>query len=142
MKFTLRSNYAILALFDLAAARDGAALVQSRDIALRQNIPQRFLEQILLSLKRAGLILSVRGARGGYRLALPPRQITLRDAIQAVEGTIHLRGNALTESAPQGHQLLQSIWCEVEQSFLQTLAAITLEDLKNRQQPRVLMYHI
>ncbi|MBI2822785.1 MAG: RrF2 family transcriptional regulator [Acidobacteria bacterium] len=142
MKITAKSDYAVRALLDLALEGDSAA-VQSRDIASRQGIPHRFLEQILLNLKKAGLVRSLRGARGGYRLARPAEQITLKDAIAAVEGSIHLFGGG-QPSPERDLRLLQSIWLEIERAFLKSLGSVTLDDIRNRhrRQGEVVMYHI
>lgn len=147
MRITAKSDYAILALFHLAVDKANRP-VRSRTIAARQEIPHRFLEQILLNLKKAGLVRSVRGAKGGYQLAVTPAQINLKDAIEAVEGSIHLLGNRETGIEPMemesDRKLLQSVWVEIEQSFLNSLSSITLEDIIARQQRQrdVLMYHI
>ncbi|HEY2933658.1 MAG TPA: Rrf2 family transcriptional regulator [Acidobacteriota bacterium] len=147
MKITAKSDYAILALFHLALDTANRP-VQSRDISLAQRIPHRFLEQILLALKKAGLVKSVRGAKGGYQLAVSPSEISLRDAIEAVEGSIHLLGNReedeIDEIIDNDRKFVKGIWTEIERHFIQDLASISLEDLKNRQQQQrdVLMYHI
>ncbi|MBI3939254.1 MAG: Rrf2 family transcriptional regulator [Acidobacteria bacterium] len=143
MKLTAKSDYAILALFHLAAASADIP-VQSRDISVSHHIPHRFLEQILLSLKRAGLVRSVRGAKGGYQLARAPGEITLRDAVEAVEGGIQLFGVIDSAGHDGDRRLLQGIWKEIEENFLGRLGSVTLDDLRNRQQQQrdVLMYHI
>ncbi|HEV8130966.1 MAG TPA: Rrf2 family transcriptional regulator [Acidobacteriota bacterium] len=145
MKVTAKSDYAILALFHLATDKANRP-IQSRTIAAGQQIPHRFLEQILLNLKKAGLVRSVRGAKGGYQLALPPSEISLKNAIEAVEGGIHLIGNRENRAATveTDRKLLQSVWEEVEQSFIEKLSSVTLEEIVTRQQQQrdVLMYHI
>ncbi len=145
MRITAKSDYAILALFHLAMDKANRP-VQSRTIAARQQIPHRFLEQILLNLKKAGLVRSVRGAKGGYQLAVSPAEINLKDAIEAVEGSIHLLGSREdgVMAAESDRKLLQSVWEEIEQSFLEELSSVTLEDIVTRQQQQrdVLMYHI
>ncbi len=145
MRITAKSDYAILALFHLAMDKANRP-VQSRTIAARQQIPHRFLEQILLNLKKAGLVRSVRGAKGGYQLAVSPAEINLKDAIEAVEGSIHLLGNRENGvmAVESDRKFLQSVWVEIERSFLEELSSITLEDIVTRQQQQrdVLMYHI
>lgn len=145
MRITAKSDYAILALLHLGTDKANRP-VQSRTIATRQQIPHRFLEQILLNLKKAGLVRSVRGAKGGYQLAVPPGEINLKDAIEAVEGGIHLLGNRENgaTSVETDRRLLQTVWVEIEQSFLKNLSSVTLEDIIARQQQQrdVLMYHI
>jgi Rrf2 family protein len=87
MKLTARSEYALLALVHLARAEAGTH--RSVDaIAEAQSIPPRFLEQILLSLKRAHIVQSVKGQHGGYRLAKPAAEIYLADVIRIFDGAL------------------------------------------------------
>src|SRR5262245_6950672 len=83
---TAKGEYAIKAMLDLALTDDGETLQPIQDIARRQGIPQRYLEQVLLALKRAGFLHSRRGSAGGYRLAKAPEQITVGALLRAVEG--------------------------------------------------------
>lgn len=84
MRISARTQYALRAVTELAAAPPGP--VPAEKIAVAQNIPRRFLDNILLQLRRAGLINSQRGPDGGYWLARPPEEITLADVIVVVEG--------------------------------------------------------
>ena len=84
MNISVKSEYALLALFDLAMQPPGEP-VKIAEIAQRQNIPQKFLELILASLKQGGFVESRRGAEGGYRLARPADQITVGQALRYVE---------------------------------------------------------
>jgi Rrf2 family transcriptional regulator, iron-sulfur cluster assembly transcription factor len=85
VKLSNKGRYGVRALFDIAFHNDGHA-TQIREIAERELIPARFLEQIFQDLKKAGLIASKRGPRGGYQLARPAAEITLGDVIRALEG--------------------------------------------------------
>jgi len=87
MKLSVRGEYALRALLVLAE-RYADAVVPIQTIATQQNIPRRFLEQILHGLKGAGLVESRRGITGGYRLARPPAQISLASIIRQVDGAI------------------------------------------------------
>src|SRR5580700_7897520 len=93
MNISVKSEYALLAIFDLAMQSPGE-LVKIADIARRQKIPQKFLELILASLKQGGFVESRRGAEGGYRLARPADQITVGQVIQFVDGKAAKRGPA------------------------------------------------
>lgn len=84
MNISVKSEYALLALFDLAMQPPGEP-VKIADIARRQQIPQKFLELILASLKQGGFVESRRGAEGGYRLAKPADQITVGQALHYME---------------------------------------------------------
>jgi Rrf2 family cysteine metabolism transcriptional repressor len=84
MNISVKGEYALQAIFDLAL-EDAADPVKIADIARRQNIPQKFLELILASLKQAGFVESRRGADGGYRLARPADQITVGEVLRFIE---------------------------------------------------------
>src|SRR5438046_9776008 len=86
MRISAKGEYAIKAVLDLAL-RSGDGLVPIQDIAVRQAIPQRYLEHVLLALKRAGLLGSKRGASGGYHLTRPAEEISVGDVLRAVEGS-------------------------------------------------------
>jgi Rrf2 family protein len=91
MRLSAKADYALRASLELASAGDGH--VKAEALARAQAIPLRFLEQILLELKHAGLVASQRGAEGGYWLAKPPNEISLADVIRAVEGPLaNVRG--------------------------------------------------
>jgi Rrf2 family protein len=87
MKLTARSEYALLALVYLARSDQGGH-VSADAIAKAQNIPVRFLEQIMLSLKRAHFVHSIKGQRGGYRLARPAAEIFLADVVRIFDGAL------------------------------------------------------
>ena len=87
MRLTTRSEYGLLALIFLARQNpEGCFSVEA--IAQAQQIPAKFLEQILLSLKRSGYVRSVRGSRGGYRLAKPAAQITIAEVVRLLDGAL------------------------------------------------------
>ena len=87
MRISTKGDYATRALQDLALHYDQGPIPIEK-VASRQGLPVRYLEQLLLTLKRAGLLLSKRGVNGGYSLARPPSQITLGEVLRAVEGPI------------------------------------------------------
>ena len=87
MKLSNKGRYGVRALFDLAFHGDGSSS-QIRDIAERQSIPPRFLEQIFQDLRRAGLVSSKRGPRGGYQLTRPPSEVSLGSILRALEGNL------------------------------------------------------
>lgn len=89
VKLSSKGRYAVRALFDIAFYNDGQP-TQVRDIAERQNIPQRFLEQIFQDLKRSGIVGSKRGPQGGYLLARPARDIPLGEVVRIIEGPVAL----------------------------------------------------
>ena len=87
MKLSKKSEYGLRALLELTLAH-GTATLQRQDIAARQHIPIEFLEQILLALKRAGLLSSRRGAKGGYTLIKQPKDISLGHVIRILDGPL------------------------------------------------------
>jgi len=95
MKLTARSEYALLALVNLSR-HNSEGFVSVETIALAQGIPAKYLEQILLALKRAKYVRSSKGQHGGYRLAKPPTKITLAEIIRLFDGAL-----APTESVSQ-----------------------------------------
>jgi Rrf2 family transcriptional regulator, cysteine metabolism repressor len=87
MRLTAKSEYGVLASIDLAC-NYGAGPVSAREIAERRAIPPRFLEQLFVALRRAGIVTAVRGARGGFVLSKDPDQITVLDVVEALEGPL------------------------------------------------------
>ena len=138
MKVTARVTYALLALFELALNQNQVR-IQAREIALRQHIPLRFLEQIMIQLKRAGLVRSTRGATGGYTLHRSPAQITLRNIVEAVEGEVSFVYPKLNT-----RPAISKIWNEIEVEFVEKLESITVQDVVHRklQEDQVIDYHI
>ncbi|RPJ52096.1 MAG: Rrf2 family transcriptional regulator [Acidobacteria bacterium] len=138
MKITARVEYAVLALFELALGSSDRQ-VQAREISARQQIPLRFLEQILIQLKKAGLVKSVRGASGGYLLGKDAAHITLKDVVEAVEGELTLLDPHLSPDS-----MVSLVWREVEKDFLGKLSSITMQDLVRRKirQDGILSYQI
>jgi Rrf2 family protein len=88
MKLTKRGEYGLKALIDLAAQEDPQAATQIKDIAKRQQIPIKFLEQILLTLKNVGILRSRAGVGGGYYLAKEPSEITLGQVVRVLDGPL------------------------------------------------------
>ena len=87
MHFTAKEDYGIRAVLDIALHQADAP-IQAKEIAARQNIPEQFLEQVLATIRRAGVIRSTRGASGGYDLAKPAQHITVGDIIRALSGPL------------------------------------------------------
>jgi Rrf2 family protein len=145
MRVSAKGEYAVRAMLDLAMHR-GRALVPIQEIAARQAIPQRYLEQVLLALKRAGLLTSKRGSTGGYHLTEAPEEITVGAILRAVEG------NAPFESGPHGRRNgggdhdLDELWGEIAEAVGGVVDRWTLGDLMARAEERRRsarpMYHI
>src|SRR5688572_13569147 len=140
MKLSARTEYACLAMLQLAQEYDGGEPVQIRRIAEEHGIPARFLVQILLQLKGASLVASTRGAAGGYRLARPPREITLAEVIEVMEGAERPATNA-GKTAPLVGVLLE-LCRELGETQPDRLDDMSLSDLVEQAARREPMWYI
>ncbi|MGD8400144.1 MAG: Rrf2 family transcriptional regulator [Bacillota bacterium] len=132
MRLTKKSEYALLALIDLAGEwPDG--LVKIETTARRQNIPKKYLEQILLLLKTSGYVKSIRGANGGYQLAKPPGRIFLAEVIRRIDGPLapvesvshYFYGPSPIEQAPK----LLAVFQDIRDYTAQKLEQVSLAEL-------------
>ena len=132
MRVTAKVDYAVRAATMLATEAERAAgPVKGDRIATSQNIPVKYLENILSELRQAGIVRSQRGADGGYWLARPAAQINVADVIRAVEGPLaHIRGERAEElEYPDGTGALQEVWVAVRASLRAVLEQVTLADI-------------
>jgi Rrf2 family protein len=125
-----KSQYACLAMLQLAHDYAGGEPVQAPRIAERHGIPATFLVQILHELKRSGLVASTRGAAGGYRLSRPPGEITLADVVDVFE-TSDEPSACAAASSPMG-PAIHEVCCDLVRSRREQLQATTLADLAER----------
>jgi len=134
MRLSAKVEYASLAVLELAKQWDHENPVCVRSICSSHNIPSQFLVQILLQLKAAGLVMSIRGAAGGYRLSRSPDQITLEDVSRAIDGGDELV-TSLSEN-PMGRSKTVSVlleaWLDVATAQTHALRAITFASLAER----------
>jgi Rrf2 family protein len=149
MRISAKGEYAIRAMLDLTLRHRerGPVLIPIQDVARRQGIPQRYLEQVLLLLKRAGFLASKRGSTGGYHLARPPGEITVGDVLRVVEGSftpLEAAGRTPRERR-DGSRDLAELWQEVARAVATVIDHTTFEDLAERAARRTggrAMYHI
>lgn len=129
MRVSAKADYAIRALVELAAA--GGGPLKGERIASQQEIPIKFLENIMVDLRHAGLVRSQRGSDGGYWLARPAAEIALAQVIRAVDGPLaNVRGLRPEEvSYPGAAAPLRRVWVGVRASLRAVLEAVTLADL-------------
>jgi Rrf2 family protein len=128
MRVSARAEYGCLAMMALAQrARDGAP-ARIREIAAAYKIPERYLVQILLQLKRSGLVHSVRGAAGGYRLARAPERVTLAEILSAVDGP----SDPAREDRKPSSAVLAEVWREAHEAEREVFRSTTLETLVTR----------
>jgi Rrf2 family protein len=135
MRTTAKADYAVRATIELAAAGDGPVTAEA--VASAQEIPLNFLENILVELKRAGIVESRRGSAGGYLLARPAAEITVADVIRAVEGPLaNVRGispDAL--DYPGSATPLRDVWVALRASIRSVLEHVTLADIASGELP-------
>jgi Rrf2 family protein len=142
VKISAKTEYACIAMLELAASYGSGRPVRIRKIAQQHGIPSRFLVQILLQLKGAGFVTSTRGAAGGYQLIKPPEEISLGDVMAVFEGQEEgLTSSASPDSAAAN--VLQQAWsevAEVEREMLQSIFFAELIERARRQSEN--MYYI
>ena len=118
-------------------------MLQVAEIAVRQGIPDRYLEQMLTSLRRGRILLSIRGPRGGYQLARPPAEIRIAEVVACLEGEAGSRGTA-TRQTPE-FEVIAGLQERLEEARQSILAGTTLQDLLDERDQRLqsqVMYFI
>jgi Rrf2 family protein len=135
MHLSARADYAVRALLELAAA-DGQPLKREQ-IASAQQIPIKFLGNILMQLRTTGLVKTQRGTEGGYMLTVRPDRITLADVIRAVDGPLaNIRGDAPEAVTYHGAaESLTDVWIAVRASLRKVLEEVTLKDVACHELP-------
>ena|SRR5438132_617192 len=129
MRISAKADYAVRAAIELAAAGDGP--VKGERIAQAQDIPLKFLENILGDMRHAGLVRSQRGSDGGYWLNRAPADVSVADIIRAVEGPLaSVRGQRPEDVGYDGNAAaLQDVWIAVRASLRAVAERVTLADL-------------
>lgn len=130
-KISKKLLFAIEAVVDIAY-HAGSEPVQSREITRRQNIPRRYLEQVMQQLVRANILIGVRGPRGGYRLARERRRISIGDitrVVRTMEKSAEQDAENDDTGSELGNNVVRAVWLDVQNDMLARLDAITVEDL-------------
>ena len=132
MKVSTKGRYGLKALIDIASNPDGEA-VSITSIASRQGISERYLEQLMSKLKKAGIISSIRGASGGYILARAPEDVSVGDVLRALEGNLELV-DCLGASDEESCNFIDTcatkyVWKRISDSINQTVDGILLNEL-------------
>ncbi|HVX10380.1 MAG TPA: Rrf2 family transcriptional regulator [Pirellulales bacterium] len=131
MKISAKTEYACIAMLELAERFGSGEPVRIRTIAEEHGVPARFLVQILLQLKGAGFVTSTRGASGGYQLVKAPEEISLGEVMSVIEGAAEpITSSASPES--RSAKVLQAAWQEVADVERHALYSITFADLIER----------
>lgn len=128
MKLNKRGQYSVKALLDLSL-QPGFGPTATKAIAQRQNIPAPYLEKLLIQMRRAGLVKSVRGSQGGYQLAKPPAKISLGQILAAVGETIEPDLNLKPNRFQAEDWVTFTLWNRLRQKIKESLYSISLEDL-------------
>lgn len=136
MRISARGDYATRAVLDLAMHHNEGGVSQIHLIAERQHIPLKYLQNILLTLNKAGILRSRRGNLGGYYLARPPEKITLGEVIRIIDGPlapIDCASRSAYEACPEEAACgLKSVWVEARNALSKILDNTTFEDVIKR----------
>ncbi|MEX2394359.1 MAG: Rrf2 family transcriptional regulator [Actinomycetota bacterium] len=136
MRFSQKTEYALRALVELGICPKANGVVPCRQIAERQKIPERFCEQVLADLRRAGIITSQRGATGGVKLARDASTLTVSEVVEVMEGPV-VKQACLDpfddDARTQAHSAIQEMWLDVQITIRDRLASTSLADLIARQ---------
>ena len=128
MKLTTRGHYSVKALLDISL-QSGYGPTSVKAIAQRQDLPAAYLEKLLIEMRRAGLVISIRGARGGYQLADKPERISLGQILSAVGETIEPLSRYSPDTNTAEDWVTFSLWQKLHQKLKEALYSITLADL-------------
>ena len=144
MELSCKSEYALLALIELSAHHNQGEPLRICQIAAQQNIPDRYLEQLLATLRRGGFVKSQRGAKGGYFLNREPWKVTLLEVVNCIEG---FEVSPHKEKSPQTTEgrVVAEVWQETRTAAESVLEKYTLQDLvdkRNAREQMDLMYYI
>jgi Rrf2 family protein len=134
MRLSTKGRYGVRALVDIALNSNGGPVLL-KDIAKRQDVSAQYLEHLVAPLIRAGVLRSIRGAKGGIALAKPPEEIRLSRVIEVLEGSVapvECVDNAAL-CARSGQCVARDVWGEIKAAIMEVLESITLKDLMDRQ---------
>ena len=143
MALSAKVRSGIVALIELAAIHAQGGVLQVGEIAQRQSIPDRYLEQMLTTLRRARILRSIRGPKGGFQLARPPAEVPLLEVVAALEGESPARD--LTARTTPEFEVLTTLEDQLERARTALLAGTTLQDLLEERDQRLqaqVMYFI
>jgi Rrf2 family protein len=142
VKVSAKTEYACIAMMELAARYSDGEPVRIRDIAERHGVPSRFLVQILLQLKGAGLVASTRGAAGGYQLLKPPDEVSLGEVMAVIDGPAEPPASAASADSPAA-RVLTATWRDIAEAEQRAMYSVTFAELAERaRQQTEQMYYI
>jgi len=143
MKLSTKTRYGMRAMLELAEHSQSSPL-QIKAIAQNQNISMKYLEQLIGILKTAGLVTSVRGAKGGYTLAKKPEQIKLSEIFTALEGPVDTAECLLDKNycGKTAECITRQLWAQLQKVIINLLESLTLQDFTERAKNKALHYQI
>jgi Rrf2 family protein len=147
MKLSTKTRYGVRSILDLALSQE-SEIISLKEIAARQQLPYKYLEHVLAILRTAGFVRSMRGPQGGYALARPSDQITLREVFDVLEGTESLVQCTTNPQVCDRYDMCvtQQVWADMYAACMEVLESTTLEDLAQRarqkQESSAPMYYI
>ncbi len=137
MKISTKIRYGARAMLELAS-HYGEGPIELKEIAKKENISLKYLEQVINPLRGAGLVKAVRGSKGGYSLGKPPSEICLYDVVETLEGPLNLleclRDAKACQKIPSC--VTRDIWKEVSEAISKIFYSVTLEDMVNRKRDK------
>ncbi len=145
LKLSSKVRYALLALLELASHYEQGEFLQIDQIVAAGSIPEGYLVQLLICLRRCGLVRSQRGARGGYCLTKEPQNITLLEIVACLEGIDRQEKSDLGMPSNIDNSLIEAIWHEAENSVITVFGSYTLKNLCDKRNEGKLsnpMYYI
>jgi Rrf2 family protein len=137
MRISTRARYGLRLMLDLAL-KFGKGPIFLKEVSRSQEISEKYLGQIIMPLKAAGLVKSFRGAHGGYTLQREPEKITVREIVATLEGDLNLVECVANPSSCERYAgcVTQEVWCQISRAVSDTLEGITLADLVQRHRRR------
>lgn len=143
MQLPAKAHYAVLAMLALADRYESREPVPARVISREQNVPAQFLTQIMQQLRASGLVVSTRGATGGFLLNSSPSDVSIANIVDAICPESNSGGCYQVESGSEGFgALVQDVWDELRQKQQDLLASISLSDLLQRSTASTPMFYI
>ncbi len=135
MKLSTRARYGLRAMLALAMT-DSTEPVMTREIAATQKLPATYLEQLMLALRKAGLVVATRGSKGGYVLAHEAASVTVAQIIEALEGPIEIAdcGNVADCPTDTEHCAIRNLYEQANEAVYSVFRATSLQDLADQQQ--------
>jgi Rrf2 family cysteine metabolism transcriptional repressor len=137
MRISTKIRYGTRAILELAS-HYGEGPIELKEIAKKENISLKYLEQVIIPLRTAGVVKAVRGSKGGYSLAKPPSEICLNDLVEVLEGPVTLTECLINPAACQKSSfcVTRDIWKEVSEAIFKIFHSITLEEMVNRRKKK------